>query len=668
MHTASIEPLESRIAPATLSPSGRSVTYIDGDGDNVTVTISKGAFLLTDFTFGPSATGIAGREQLEALDISGVALLDGASLSITAVPSATSGGDGTVSVGYIDATGIDLGTVVVRGDLGAIDAGDARLSDGGIKSLSVFSLGGEGTLTGAPDLVSNIVGSVGTLRVVSDIVSAQVSITGINAGLGSLIVGGSIVGGSAEDSGAVSAAGTISVVKIGGDLFGGSGARSGNVVGGKLGTVSLGGSIYGGAGADSGQVFAVDTISTVSVGGDLSGGDGAGSGLISADAITSLTLGGTIAGGFGDASGRIEVGGHLAKLRLGGSLIGGSPLSVGLNQSGTIFVGGKLTSAVIGGDVRGGSSATGLDTIETGYLQADSIGAMTIGGSLIGGSDNGGTLIDSGTVRALGAIGSLTIKGDISGGDSSGASGATNGSGYVEAKRLLAMTVHGSVFAGADASLLSNSGAIRAGSDIGTLLVRGSLEGSAEHPVVISALGQPTPTATVDLAMRSITVLGRVWHSAILAGYSTEVSGPGHDVFGTPVNADAQIGTVRVGGDWIASDLIAGLDTGGDGFFGDVDDEKIAIAGVTGGRDTAAISRIASIVIGARVLGESGSGSERNGFGAQFVGSMRVGGTALIPLFAGAGTDLFPSGAYPLGQTLGTFNADGFNVHVYEVT
>jgi hypothetical protein len=666
-----IEPLESRIAPAVVFVNAQTVTYDDGDGDKVTVRISKGAFEnpntpgQTTWFFGAPLTGIAGREQLEVLDLSFLTALDGANLSISAVPTAA-GGDGTVSIGHIDARGIDLGSVAVRGDLGAIDAGDAVLSDGGLKSLSVFSLGGEGLTTGAPDLISNVVGSVGSIRVLGDIAGAEVSITGTNASLGSLTVGGSIFGGTGNNSGSVAVEGAIPVVKIGGDLLGGSGSGSGSITGGRFGTVTIGGSIYGNAGENSGQIFAFGALAKIVVGGDLLGGDGEASGLISADAIGTVALDGSLLGGLGASSGRIESGGNLTTLRIGGSVVGGSLFGVGSEKSGSIFANGKLASAVIAGNLRGGNAEAGFTNNETGYIEAGSIGALTIGGSLIGGSDNGGDLIDSGTIRAFGSIGSLVIKGGVFGGDSS-SGGTTNGSAYIEADRLLAVTINGSVVAGSDAGELSNSGAIRALHDIGTLTVKGSLEGSDTHPVIISAVGQVTPTATVDLAMRSVTVLGRVFQAEILAGYGPDTT---NSIFGQALNADAQIGVVKTGGDWIASDLIAGLATASgvsDGFFGDAADAKINITGVTGGRDTAAISRIASIVIGGRVLGDTGGGAIRNGFGAQFVGSMKVGGTAAIPLFAGAGNDTFGGGEYPLGQTVGTFNPLGFNVHVFEV-
>ena len=45
------------------------------------------------------------------------------------------GGDGLIAVGFIDAGGIDLGKVVVDGDLGRIEAGDTTDPTRGLKSL-----------------------------------------------------------------------------------------------------------------------------------------------------------------------------------------------------------------------------------------------------------------------------------------------------------------------------------------------------------------------------------------------------------------------------------------------------------------------------------------------------------------------------------------------------
>jgi len=113
----------------------------------------------------------------------------------------------------------------------------------------------------------------------------------------------------------------------------------------------------------------------------------------------------------------------------------------------------------------------------------------------------------------------------------------------------------------------------------------------------------------------------------ILAGYDADLN---------PQNADAQIGAVKVGGDWVASSLAAGATDGGDG-FGNATDAVIA-----GGNDSPAIqSRIASIQIGGQALGtpDAVNNTDHFGFVAQQIGSFKVGGT-VFPLLALANDDL----------------------------
>jgi len=163
---ASIEPLEPRIAPASL-------TFSDVDGDNVIITISKGdvndianAILLSPFQ------GLG--QQLRQLDLTTApaGTFDGASITITATPNSDHDGDGRVNVGYIKATGIDLGAVTIDGDLAKLGAGDATLTTPGVKSLSVVSLGRFDTTTGAPDAFTQIQGPLGSLKVAHDMIGA----------------------------------------------------------------------------------------------------------------------------------------------------------------------------------------------------------------------------------------------------------------------------------------------------------------------------------------------------------------------------------------------------------------------------------------------------------------------------------------------------------------
>src|SRR5262245_22668364 len=115
-----IEILEPRIAPATLV-NATTVTYNDVDGDLVTVKVSKGALAESNFTFTtPFADN--GPQILRLLDLQNSASFSKAGIAITAKRTAA-GGDGHVNVGFIDASGTDLGAVKIPGDLGKIEAG-----------------------------------------------------------------------------------------------------------------------------------------------------------------------------------------------------------------------------------------------------------------------------------------------------------------------------------------------------------------------------------------------------------------------------------------------------------------------------------------------------------------------------------------------------------------
>ena len=153
--------------------------------------------------------------------------------------------------------------------------------------------------------------------------------------------------------------------------------------------------------------------------------------------------------------------------------------------------------------------------------------------------------------------------------------------------------------------------------DIGSLTVKGSLIGSIGAggtitDVIIAAHGQPSPTASTDLAIGKIAIGGRVEHAQILAGYNV--------VGLTANNGNAQIGAVTVGGDWIASDLIAGVKDAGLPGFGDAGD--VPSFGATG------IARIASITISGLVEGTP-AGGDQFGFESHTIGSFKAGGVAI---------------------------------------
>src|SRR5262249_7104807 len=161
---------------------------------------------------------------------------------------------------------------------------------------------------------------------------------------------------------------------------------------------------------------------------------------------------------------------------------------------------------------------------------------------------------------------------------------------------------------------------------LGPVLIKGSLLGNSTQPALITGLGQAHPGNGIDLAITSITVGGRVERALILAGYSARDQLSGNVV---PLDADAQIGSIPVGGDWIASSVAAGVVDGGNG-FGNSGDAKFS---EPGGDDPTIVSRIRSISIGGAVLGTAASG-DHFGFVAEQIGSFTLGGE-VIPLTTG---------------------------------
>ena len=239
----------------------------------------------------------------------------------------------------------------------------------------------------------------------------------------------------------------------------------------------------------------------------------------------------------------------------------------------------------------------------------------------------GGASSDSGSIHSVGIARPIVIGGDLVGGSASGTAPNFE-SGFVRARRIASFTLGESLIAGTNDTIgvFANNGAVRADDDIGTVLIKGGIVGNATNPAIISARGKAVPTATSDVAIGSLRVLGRIEWAQILAGVDTG---------GGDKNADAQIGTVSVGGDWVASSIAAGaVNLGADDAvggvgpnadnvnFGDAHDAKMS--GVP--KDTGVSSKITSLTIGGQVLGTTaGVGTDFYGIVAEVVGT-REGG------------------------------------------
>jgi len=168
------------------SADGRTVTYRDVDGDTITVKTTKGAFTREMFTMSHPLDGVERGQHLDLLDItSGGQDFSGANITISVKKAAT--GDGYVNIGTINATGIDLGTVSIRGRLNSIDAGDADFVKPGLNKLDVYHLGRD--VSGPAVASSDIVGRIGSIVVRDTFDQATVNVTGAaTEGLGSISV------------------------------------------------------------------------------------------------------------------------------------------------------------------------------------------------------------------------------------------------------------------------------------------------------------------------------------------------------------------------------------------------------------------------------------------------------------------------------------------------
>ncbi|MEA3209933.1 MAG: hypothetical protein QOE70_2990 [Chthoniobacter sp.] len=226
------------------SNGNKTAMFTDRDGDAVTVKATAGTFDLDNFLI--FAIGSAGGGQLAKLTLSDPAdHFAGAGISITA-QRGESGGNGFVNVGFIDATGVDLGAVSVAGDLGRINAGtpggDAKIP--ALKSLTVQSLGllGASTQAAGATPFTNLKGSLPKLTVANDI--RNVDITVSDGGLlGTATVGGSIAAGVSQRF-FISAEAGIGTLKVAGDIRTDSTSQPSNIfTDGPIGTISVGGSI-----------------------------------------------------------------------------------------------------------------------------------------------------------------------------------------------------------------------------------------------------------------------------------------------------------------------------------------------------------------------------------------------------------------------------------------
>lgn len=542
--------------------------------------------------------------------------------------------------------------------IGGVDGVDGR--------MSIITVGGSligGTLKDSGRIHST--GTMGKVRVGGDLhggAGVQTGIISSFSNIAEVSVGGSIIGGSNSYAGGIitdfkgggptqgEVGANIGAVTIKGDVIGGTRVGAGSVISesGSIGPVTVGGSLLGGVGDRSAQIYCAVDLGAVWIGGDVVGGKGVASAEIESQTlgISSVVIGGTMQGGKGNTSGSIRARLTIGSLQIGRDLVGGDGSFSGYVLKDSIVGIVGIGTVKIGGSIRGGNGVT-----SGGISSRSEIGAVTIGGSIVGGTERfsgfidvtfggiasvsvGGSLIGgsadlTGFIAAERNIGPVFVKGNIQGGSQAGDLSLTYSGSIVCGAAIQRVTVGGSLIAGTDntTGVYKNNGAIIANEDIGTVIISGSMIGNDTAAVLISARGKSQPPAGSDIAIGSISVAGRVERALIIAGRDSYGLGQN--------NADAQITRVTVGGDWIASSLVAGADTGADGRFGTQDDVKMSGPGVKNLPNV--FSRISNLTIGGQVIGSDNT-ADHFSIVAENIGVLTING-AVVPIFPGAHND-----------------------------
>jgi hypothetical protein len=364
-----IDPLGS-----TPSTNGKSITFTDVDGDLVTITASKGTFTGNE-VFGVE-TGPNNAGRFEKLKLG--AGFAGANITITAKPS-VNGGNGFVNLGWLDATGVDLGTVTIAGDVTRITAGSASGDPkvAAIKSLTVQSVAmlGNATLPTAEQLGFlglDLKGSLPKLTIKDDLRASVV--VDHNGKLGTATIGGSIVG-----FGDIFADGGIGSLKVVGDIRAIGGTVQ-IITYGAIGSVTVDGSIYG---FDINNLVEIDAFGQETA--PTKGSDVAIKSIIVKGSVQLLSIN---AGNLGslnaDASiGSITVGGDWIASSVTAGTEAGLDTVIGTNDD-ALVTGGRdnadIHSSIGSFTVKGQALGTYGSTTDMFGVVAEQIGKAKVGG------------------------------------------------------------------------------------------------------------------------------------------------------------------------------------------------------------------------------------------------------------------------------------------------
>jgi hypothetical protein len=473
----SLEVLEQRIAPAAIS------TYTNPEGGTVKITTSKG----TDAELGATMTFInAGQGMtLDIMDLASHPVFRGTDLLFEVT------GPGSADVSLLDAHGLDLGQVVVLGDVGKILAGDAALSTPGAKSLHVGSLGLYLAIPGPTTAYQSVIrGALPTLEIDHDL-AGSLSIEG-NAfsKITSAHIHGSLAGSLLDETGTLHVQGGIDTLLVDQDISGGEGMHAGSITaGGLIRSATITGNIAGCDGVGSGVLSTAGDILLLQIGGNVLGEDSTDSagenGQVRARKITTATINGFIDGGYFDFSGSVSAALSIGTINVLGGLAGGHGL-----ESGAVSAHTTITKAVIGASGGSGTMIVGGDGVLSGSVHAVTLNFVEVNGDVQGGAGKvsggissvgstvkvlihgkltGGSMDNSGSIGSGGVIGEVEVQQGIFGGD-----GKLSGSVAAVGKITTA-----TIGVGLNGGVGDFSGTVGSFGNLGTMHVAGSFRGGA---------------------------------------------------------------------------------------------------------------------------------------------------------------------------------------------
>ena len=577
----SLEPLEPRIAPASTLAfvDANTATYNDVDGDHVTVHFSKPiltqANLTTLLVTMPKGAG----DLLQEIHLMGLSAATGTDIMVSV--KAAPGGDGFTEVQRINATGIDLGTIKIQGDLGTVTAGSNGASNVAIRDLELQTFG---LYSAAHSFVS---GQVGAIKIKGDDVATMSVIdttSASNASVGSIFIGGTL-----RDDASINMTGTLGSLQVDRIFSGGNISATGNIGAVKVahgisdysssastaiestdgGILSL---TIGGTSLGSAPVMAKTNIGPVKLSGDFQGQIQS-----TAGSIASVKMAGAFAGSIeaaadlgpvsitGDLKGTVKSdNGNIASLKVTGSVLNGQ---ITANSAGSMKIGGDVVFDGAGTDpvilvfqslksLSVGGSVLGVPPVTT--ISADQLGPVTIGRDVTGAKigDNGATGIASvqikgsmlnSVIEATGAMGAISIGGDMD-----------NQSFILENGNAIASVHIGGSMAASLIEAKTNIGKITIGHD---LTAQSGIETNTGSIDSINIAGSMTRQARIDAQtdLHTFTVGHNMSDSVVVVHLgstdSAKVGGTVSDA--SRIDIHQTLNSVSVGGNLVGSDIVS---------------------------------------------------------------------------------------------------------------